>query len=92
MATRDCARGDWLLQQWIPGSTGLITPDVPIAQSFNGITRFWRALHIKGAHVVLANKGILGLASVLGHAGHFRLLCKCWIVFVLAADALTMVW
>ena len=54
----------------------MATPGVLLAQSFKSITCFGRAFHMKGAFAVMADDGSLGLASVLKHAGHFRLQYK----------------
>ena len=71
--------------RWMPGSAGVATPGVLIAQSFKGIACYVCALHIKGAHAVLADKVFFSLVCILEHDGHFRLLCKGGIMFVMAA-------
>ena len=60
----------------MPGSAGMAIPGVLITQSSKGIACFGHALYMKGVLSVLANKGLLGLARVLKHDGHFRLLYK----------------
>ena len=51
-------------------------PSVLLVQTFKNITCFGRAFHMKGALAVMADEGFLGLASVLEHSGHFRLLYR----------------
>ena len=63
--------------KWKPGSTGMETPGVLLAQSFKSIACFGRAFHMKGSLAVMADAVFFGeLASVLEHAGRFRLLYK----------------
>ena len=45
--------------RWEPGSAGMATPCVLFTQSSKSITCFFNALHMKGAHVVLADQRFL---------------------------------
>ena len=44
----------------VPGRAEMVTTGVLLALSYKSITCFKRALHMKGARVVLADKGYYG--------------------------------
>ena len=64
----------------MPGSAGMTTPGVLLTQSFKSMLCFEGALLMKGMLAVLADNGFF----VFEHAGHFRLLYKMGIGFMVA--------
>ena len=67
------------------GTARMATPEVLLSQSLKGITCSECALHMKGALVVLADKRFFYLVSVMEHAGHFGMLYKSGIRFVVVS-------
>ena len=51
--------GIWCYTRWVPRSAGMAMIGILLAQSFKSIACFGRALHMKGAPAVLADKGFL---------------------------------
>ena len=47
----------------MPGSAGMATPGVPLAQSLKSIPRFGRAFLMIGAHAVPADERLLGCSQ-----------------------------
>ena len=69
------------LSRRVPDSAGMATPGVPLVQLLKGIKSLGQKIYVSGMLAVLANKG---LVSTLEHVGHFRLLCKLLVGFVVA--------
>ena len=69
------------LSRRVPDSAGMATPGVPLVQLLTGIKSLGHTFYVSGMLAVLANKG---LVSTLEHVGHFRLLCKLLVGFVVA--------
>ena len=50
-------------RRWVPGSLGMARPgDLLLVQTFKSMTPFGRALYMKGALAVMADKRFLGLS------------------------------
>ena len=55
-------RGIGCCRRWEPGSTGMATPGILLAQSFKSITCFVQAFQVKDATAIMADEVCFGLS------------------------------